>query len=244
MRKHVSTHEGYELWAATYDGSANPVVAVDELVLGELVLEELVLGELGGGGLTVLDAGCGTGRHTLRLAERVERVIAMDFSAAMLAEARAKLARISHPGGALERVTFIEHDLQRPLPLAGDSVDVAVCALVGEHITDLRSFFSELTRVIRPGGWLVFSVYHPFLALAGKEANFRDEDSGIEYRLGAELHLIADYVNAALGAGLALEELREVVADEPLRGHIPDFARYRDKPLLLVLRLRVAASGP
>lgn len=230
MRKQVTTHEGYERWASRYDETSNPVVAADDRVLGELIGD--VTGRI------VLDAGCGTGRHTVRLAEQAARVIALDFSANMLAQTRAKLEQ----RGLADRVVLIEHDLAKPLPVGDHAVDVSVCALVGEHLSNLPAVFAELARVLRPGGRLVFSVYHPFLALAGKEANFHDVESNIEYRLGAHRHLCADYVNAALRAGLQLTELREVTAEQALRDVPGNFERYSGMLMLLALAAIVPAS--
>jgi malonyl-CoA O-methyltransferase len=65
-------------------------------------------------GLAALDLRCGTGRHTLRLAESGATVTAVDFSDGMLAEALRK------PGA--ERVRFLVHDLHQPLPCHGRSL--------------------------------------------------------------------------------------------------------------------------
>ncbi len=230
MPEDVSAREGYDRWAASYDASPNPVVAMDDQVLGDFIPEVT--------GRVVVDAGCGTGRHTLRLARAAKRVIAMDFSPKMLGQVAAKLA-----AEGLANVTLVEHDLHRPIPLDDGCADGLVCALVGEHLNELAPVFAEFARLLRPGGWMVFSVYHPFLALAGKEANFRDPRSGTEVRLGAVKHLAADYVNAVLDTCLGLELMREICATEDEWGErIPSFERYRDKPLLLILRARKPAA--
>jgi malonyl-CoA O-methyltransferase len=225
MRRPIATLSGYDLWASTYDATDNPIVAVDGHVLPPM------MDALGSwAGLCVLDAGCGTGRHTAWLAQRAERVLAMDFSEGMLAQARQRLAGASN-------VEFHQQDLSAPpfSGLADGCVDRALCALVGEHIPDLAGLFAELRRLLRPGGWLVFSVYHPFLALMGKEANFTSPDGTIQYRLGAELHLVSDYVNALRRAGLSLHALREVVATPALCEQLPALQKLRGQPVLLVL---------
>ena len=80
--EHLPTREGYDRWAAHYDADANPLVALEGQHVGEL------LGDVRG--LAVLDVGCGTGRHALRLAVAGAQVQAVDFSEEMLARARAK----------------------------------------------------------------------------------------------------------------------------------------------------------
>src|SRR6185436_8373008 len=93
-------------WNATrYDKVADPQTQWGAEVLERLPLE---------GDETVLDAGCGTGRVTELLLARLPRgrVVALDMSAAMLEQARIRLA----PFG--DRVTYVQADLERPLPLA------------------------------------------------------------------------------------------------------------------------------
>ena len=71
--------------ASTYQRISDPMTAWGERVLGRLELR---------GDESALDAGCGTGRVTRMLAERLPRgrVLAVDASAAMVEEAAARLA--------------------------------------------------------------------------------------------------------------------------------------------------------
>src|SRR4249920_3483939 len=94
-RTSPSIRAGYDGWAAVYDRDANPLLALEE------PLVRAVVGDVRG--LAALDLGCGTGRHTLWLAREGASVTALDFSAGMLAAARAK------PGA--EAVRFVVHDL-------------------------------------------------------------------------------------------------------------------------------------
>lgn len=51
----VSTLNGYDGWAATYDAEANPMIAMAESAIGETMPNSLA-------GLHVVELGCGTGR--------------------------------------------------------------------------------------------------------------------------------------------------------------------------------------
>jgi len=216
--RRVGVREGYDLWAAAYDATPNPVVALDErLTLGLLAPRA---------GERILDAGCGTGRNLVRLAAAGAQVTGLDFSPGMLAVAARRV-----PGARLA-----EADLHARLDLADASFDAVLCALIGEHLRELDTCAREFRRVLVPGGRLVFSVYHPAMAEAGKEANF--ERDGVEYRLGAVRHTLADYERALLAAGFVDLRRHEHAGDEDLAQRLPSARRYLGFPLLLVLCAR------
>lgn len=113
---------------------------------GSAVLDRLPLV----GWETVLDAGCGSGRVTERLLDRLPhgRVIAADAAPSMLAEARRRLARFG------DRVTFVECDLGRPLPIEGQ-VDTVFSTSTFHWVADHDALFANLAAVLGTGGWLV-----------------------------------------------------------------------------------------
>jgi len=127
--------------AQTYDRIADPMHA-----WGLEVLERLPLA----GAERVLDAGCGSGRVTEALAERLPdgHVVALDASPAMLEEARRRLARFG------ERVAYVQADLGRPLPIEGQ-VDAILSTATFHWVPDHDALFRNLAAVVRPGGRLV-----------------------------------------------------------------------------------------
>jgi len=127
--------------ASRYDKVADP-----QTRWGAEVLERLPLD----GDETVLDAGCGTGRVTELLLARLPRgrVVALDFSRAMLEQARERLARFGN------RVTYVQADLGRPLPL-DRPVDAVLSTATFHWVMDHDALFSNLSAALRPGGWLV-----------------------------------------------------------------------------------------
>ncbi len=101
-------------------------------------------------GATLLDLGCGTGDDLLPLADRVApggRVLGIDASATMVAEARRRVA-------GRDAVEVREGDA-RALDLPGASVDGARAERVLLHMDDPAVVVAEMTRVLRPGGRLV-----------------------------------------------------------------------------------------
>jgi 2-polyprenyl-3-methyl-5-hydroxy-6-metoxy-1,4-benzoquinol methylase len=217
----VPTREGYDRWAATYDTDGNPLQALEEPRVDEL------LGDVRG--LAVLDVGCGTGRHAIRLARRGAVVQAVDFSSSMLEKARAKAEGLT--------VTFGVHDLSMPLPFSDESFDRVVCGLVIDHIADLQFLFGEMQRVCRKTGAVVVSVMHPAMMLRGVQARFDDAESGAKIYPASCPHQISDYCLAAVRAGFKLDQLGEHAPDQALADRLERAKRYVGWPMLFVMRL-------
>ena len=125
--------------ARSYDRVSDPMTS-----WGRTVLDRLVLA----GDERVLDAGCGTGRVTEALRQRVPRgsVVALDASPAMLAEARTRLGD--------DRVEYVQADLARPLPLDGP-MDAVFSNATFHWVRDHDALFANLAAVLCPGGPLV-----------------------------------------------------------------------------------------
>jgi arsenite methyltransferase len=102
-------------------------------------------------GQVVLDLGCGAGTDLLIAAQMVGpegRVIGVDMTSAMLERARESAREMG-----LENVELRE-SLIESLPLADASVDVVISNGVIDLVPDKEAVFSELDRVLRPGGRL------------------------------------------------------------------------------------------
>jgi ArsR family transcriptional regulator len=113
-------------------------------------VEAALLSLLPEGGLgRLLDIGTGTGRLLELLAPRMSSGLGIDASRAMLALARARLAR---PG--LEQCSVRQADMYR-LPHPDGSFDLAVLQMVLHYAEDPAAALAEAARVLVPGGRLV-----------------------------------------------------------------------------------------
>ncbi len=171
----------------TYDRISAPMEAMAMPVLDRLELD---------GDETVVDAGCGSGRVTQVLRERVPRgrVIAVDGSPTMLAAARERLGD--------DRVSYVEADLTR-LAL-GERADALISTATFHWVQDQAALYRALHGVLRPGGRLV--------AQCGGEGNIARVRSGIAEVIAADPELRARLAGydpwTFLGPGRAAEHLR------------------------------------
>jgi ArsR family transcriptional regulator len=97
----------------------------------------------------LVDIGTGTGRVLELLAPRVENGVGIDASRAMLALARARLAR-----SGLTHCTVRQGDMYR-LPFADGSFDIAVLQMVLHYAEEPAGVLAEAARILRPGGRLL-----------------------------------------------------------------------------------------
>ncbi|MDG4826728.1 methyltransferase domain-containing protein [Asanoa sp. WMMD1127] len=194
----TDTVSGYEVWSRTYDVPGNGIFAYEERAFRE-ILDPLPPG-------AALDAACGTGRLSERLAGLGHDVIGVDSSPDMLARARARLPEADFRSGELTA-----------LPVDDASVDLVTCALALTHVADLGPVFAEFARVLRPGGHLVVSDVHHELVALGSAPHVRLAGEAPAF-LPAFRHRAGDYLGAALPQGLGVRRCVEprMAVPEPI----------------------------
>jgi SAM-dependent methyltransferase/uncharacterized protein YbaR (Trm112 family) len=100
--------------------------------------------------MRVLDAGCGTGRHTYYMAESAREVVAMDLSQAIEVAARNNRDKTN--------IHFVQADIYHP-PFPPDSFDFVYSLGVLHHLPDPEKGFRSLLALLRTGGFMNIYLY-------------------------------------------------------------------------------------
>ena len=108
---------------------------------------------------TVLDVGCGSGRHTFEGLNRGARVVSVDLDGAVLKDVAAMAAALQLEDGVPDGSSYwcTNGDVTE-LPFRRSVFDKVIASEVLEHVIDDRGALAELARVTKPGGMLVCTV--------------------------------------------------------------------------------------
>ena len=154
--------KAHALWASTYD-EMNPVLSLEERTI-EPLLPALE-------GKHVLDVACGTGRWLSRLAVCGVRTAAgLDLCHEMLQQAWRKDAL----AGRLIQADATE------VPVRSGSVDFTMCSFGLSHIADIHGVAGELARIVKDGGDLMVTDFHPSAQARGWKRGFHHSGVRIE----------------------------------------------------------------
>jgi SAM-dependent methyltransferase len=189
----------------------------------------------------VLDAGCGPGVYSEWLLAHGAEIVAIDASPKMVVLAKERLGVAADVRQA---------DLGKPLSFLDSSYfDLVLSPLVLEYIEDWRSTFAEFYRVLRPSGYLVFSVTHPFFDFLYFKSNryFDTELVGTQWR-GVDpvsVHMpsfrrsLEETLNPLIEAGFRLERILEPKPTPEFKSADPrHYEELSRQPCFLCIRAR------
>ena len=216
--------QAYDLWSETWETDPSPIVALESRWAAPW-LQDLE-------GKTVFDISCGVGRWLARAQAQRADVFGTDLSLEMLVRASKKACLCG-------RLALAD---SRHLPLRANRADVALCALSLGHIAPLELAVSELARIIRSGGRLIITDFHPDALQRGWKRTFRRD--GQSYQIETYPYTKERLIGCASERGLVLEQLLEPGFEEPERivfqqaGKPELFDQVRGLPAVLLARWR------
>ncbi|ORA13007.1 class I SAM-dependent methyltransferase [Mycobacterium asiaticum] len=112
-----------------------------------------------GPGVTVIDVGCGAGRHAFEAYRRGADVVAFDQDAAELRSVDTLLRAMAETGEAPATASakVVRGDALN-LPYSDGTFDCVIASEILEHVPQDDAAIAELIRVLKPGGTLAVSV--------------------------------------------------------------------------------------
>lgn len=119
-------------------------------------------------GLRGLDVGCGEGHNTRLVAQRGAHMTGLDIAPTFVQHARE--VEKADPLG----IEYVEGSALA-LPFADESFDFVAAFMSLMDMPDVDRVFAEIHRVLVPGGFLQFSIVHPFLDMPHRR-NLRGSD--------------------------------------------------------------------
>jgi 2-polyprenyl-3-methyl-5-hydroxy-6-metoxy-1,4-benzoquinol methylase len=174
-------------------------------------------------GLAVLDAGCGAGYLSRILAARGAQVTGIDIAARLVAHAQAQ-----DPDGT---ITYLVHDLSRPLPAYTGHFDLIASYFVLNDVADYQGFIATLATLLKPGGRALLALNNPYSYVVRNHVrDYFDSSTPYSYRgMAAEgvkvyfyQHTLGEYLDTFLAAGLQLQRLVDVPTPEWMLQKLPD----------------------
>lgn len=197
----VDVLTGYAQWAKNYPAQAhNPLMAAEEQTMLSLMPDTLT-------GQTCLDLACGSGRYLRLMHSRgAEKLYGTDYSPDMLIQAK-------NPQSLIANLPFLTRSVFLSLPFPSELFDFIICGMAVGHEPKLWQTMAEIGRVLRPGGTVIYSDFHPFATMSGWQRSFTTIQ-GETLALEHYLHLYGDHHRACQAAGLRITTVLEPLAQK------------------------------
>ncbi|MGB1206018.1 MAG: class I SAM-dependent DNA methyltransferase [Chitinophagales bacterium] len=188
--------KAYNSWAVQYDTNKNKTRDLDsKATIASLSKYDFK---------NVLELGCGTGKNTIWLLKKAERIIGIDFSEEMLNKAKEKTAS--------KKVQFTKANLTKAWNVENQFADLITSSLTLEHIKDLNHIFEQAYQKLKESGIFFISELHPSKQYKGSGAKYELENETV--KLEVYTHHITDYTESAKQNGFELLEIKEWFDDE------------------------------
>ncbi len=218
----------YDIWSESYDCQpGNLMLDLDELIFSGLIRDIDLRGKI------VADIGCGTGRHWQKLYEKSPSLLwGFDVSPGMLQQL---LRKFPHA-----RTQLITDNLLKPV--ADSYFGCLITTLTIAHIKNPEEAIYSWSRVLKNGGDLIITDFHPDMLTRGGKRSFRHEHgtlSVINY-----IHSLEKLKKIFDKYGLHIVKIEERKVDEKVKSYyeaqnaLPVYDRFQSIPIIYGLHLK------
>jgi ubiquinone/menaquinone biosynthesis C-methylase UbiE len=226
----TAPEKAYDLWAFNYDNQpGNLMLDLDEKMFAGFLAETKIADKV------IADVGCGTGRHWQQIADRhPARLIGFDVSDGMLTMLQKKISNA-------EVYRLTDNKLK---VLADHSCDVIISTLAMAHIKNIEEALKEWNRVLRPGGEMIITDYHPETLARGGSRTFKVNNRLMAVR--SYVHPVEKIKTITRQLGLTELRFSEKVIDGTVKHYyeqqnaIAVYERFKTVPVIYGIHLKKA----
>ncbi len=226
--KETDPELAYDEWAGSYDSQPdNLMLALDEELFSSLLTGIEITNKV------VADIGCGTGRHWRKILDgSPAKLIGYDVSDGML-----QMLKQKYPQAETHRLT----DSNLP-GLEDNSCDLVMSTLTVAHIKNLEEAMQEWCRVLKQGGDMVITDYHPVALAKGAKRTFKRD--GKTVAIINHIHSIEKLRTMAKQLQLVEMRLMERQIDESVRPYYEKqqatqlFETWKGVPIIYGIHLK------
>ena len=200
----------YDMWSDVYSNTPiNPLMESEQAIISKKIFKLTQNKD-------VIDAACGCGRISkMCLDNGANKVYAFDVSSKMVAKC--------HILNKSPRLT-VAHGNLLAVSLSDETYDVYISSLAIGHVDSLFSVLTEAKRVIKPGGDILISDYHPIRAQCGFKRGVHTKNGYLE--LEHFTHRVSDWIYCLNQLSLAIVDIEEGYLDNT---HL-DYERWNEHP--------------
>jgi ubiquinone/menaquinone biosynthesis C-methylase UbiE len=217
----------YDQWASDYDQQPeNLMLALDEQLADRLLSHTPQQID------TILDVGCGTGRHWPKLMRYNGTLMGTDVSEGMLLKLKSKF-----PGAT------VFHTPDGTLPeLPVESVDLLISTLTIAHIQDVAGAIDQWSKLVCRGGHVLLTDYHPTALERGARRTFQRDGKTIS--IVNYVHPLPRLVHLFAKHGISVVRQEEEVVGESMRSFyerqqaLALYERWKGTPIIYGLLLK------
>jgi len=214
--------EAYDIWAENYDAQpGNLMLDLDEILFTKL------LSGLSLENKTVVDIGCGTGRHWGKIFQQSPASLTgFDVSPGMLEKLTTKFP---------EAKTYVIMDNHFE-DIADDTYDVILSTLTVAHIKDIESALKTWCKITKQQGDMIITDFHPNALASGGRRTFRHGDKHIAVQ--NFVHTTDSIKHILLKEGFTAIAHQEIKVDETVKHYYEQqnalhvYEKFKDQPII------------